>query len=134
MTLERGLELLAGRRAWEAENGPSPKKSRKKAAAKPKKGDTAPTLTKNVVKKAGAKKAAKKAATGKAKKKADQGFFLYPFGHAGLSPVTFLIVFPLIQMIVIFLPTAVFCAVFAAALASTSCLALSDAAFSIFSC
>ena len=71
MTLERGLELLAGRRAWEAENGPSPKKSRKKAAAKPKKGDTTPTLTKNVVKKAGAKKAAKKAATGKAKKKAE---------------------------------------------------------------
>ena len=67
MTLERGLELLAGRRAWEAENGPSPKKSRKKAAAKPKKGGTASTLTKNVVKKAGAKKAAKKAATGKAK-------------------------------------------------------------------
>jgi DNA topoisomerase-1 len=71
MTLERGLELLAGRRAWEAENGPSPKKSRKKAAAKPKKGETAPTLTKNVVKKGGAKKAAKKAATGKAKKKAE---------------------------------------------------------------
>jgi DNA topoisomerase-1 len=71
MTLERGLELLAGRRAWEAENGPSPKKARKKAAAKPKRGDTAPTLTKNVVKKAGAKKAAKKAATGKAKKKED---------------------------------------------------------------
>ena len=69
MTLERGLELLAGRRAWEAENGPSPKKARKKAAAKAKKGDTAPTLTKNVVKKAGAKKAAKKAATGKAKAK-----------------------------------------------------------------
>ena len=36
MTLERGLELLAGRRAWEAENGPSPKKARKKAASKPK--------------------------------------------------------------------------------------------------
>lgn len=71
MTLERGLELLAGRRAWEAENGPSPKKSRKKATAKAKKGDTAPTLTKNVVKKAGAKKAAKKAATGKAKSKAE---------------------------------------------------------------
>ena len=69
MTLERGLELLAGRRAWEAENGPSPKKPRKKAAAKPKKGETAPTLTKNVVKKAGAKKAAKKAASGKAKTK-----------------------------------------------------------------
>jgi DNA topoisomerase-1 len=71
MTLERGLELLAGRRAWEAENGPSPKKSRKKAASKVKAGDTAPTLTKNVVKKAATKKAAKKAATGKAKKKAE---------------------------------------------------------------
>jgi DNA topoisomerase-1 len=74
MTLERGLELLAGRRAWEAENGPSPKKSRKKAA-KAKAGDAAPTLTKNVVKKAAskkaaAKKAAKKTATGKSKKAA----------------------------------------------------------------
>ena len=37
--------------------------------SKPKKSDTAPTLTKNVVKKAGAKKAAKKAATGKVKAK-----------------------------------------------------------------
>ena len=73
MTLERGLELLAGRRAWEAENGPSPKKSRKKAAAKAKPGDTAPTLTKNVVKKAATKKAAKKAATGKVKKAAKKG-------------------------------------------------------------
>jgi DNA topoisomerase I len=74
MTIERGLELLAGRRAWEAENGPSPKKSRKKTAAKDKSikpGATAPTLTKNTVKKAGAKKAAKKAASGKAKKKAE---------------------------------------------------------------
>jgi DNA topoisomerase-1 len=75
MTLDRGLELLAGRRAWEAENGPSPKKTRKKAAAVKKgsanKSDTAPTLTKNVVKKSGAKKAAKKAASGKAKKKAE---------------------------------------------------------------
>jgi DNA topoisomerase I len=74
MTIERGLELLAGRRAWEAENGPSPKKSRKKAAAKDKSikpGATAPTLTKNTVKKAGAKKAAKKAASGKVKKKAE---------------------------------------------------------------
>jgi DNA topoisomerase-1 len=74
MTLERGLELLAGRRAWEAENGPSPKKSRKKAA-KVKPVETAPTLTKNVVKKAAAKKAAakkaaKKSATGKTKKAA----------------------------------------------------------------
>jgi DNA topoisomerase-1 len=66
MTLERGLELLAGRRAWEAENGPSPKKSRKKAA-KAKPGDTAPTLTKNTVKKAATKKKAAKKATGKAK-------------------------------------------------------------------
>jgi len=74
MTIERGLELLAGRRAWEAENGPSPKKSRKKAAAKSKPvkaGATAPTLTKNTVKKAGAKKAAKKAASGKAKEKSE---------------------------------------------------------------
>jgi DNA topoisomerase-1 len=67
LTLDRALELLAGRRAWEAENGPSPKKSRKKAA-KVKAGDTAPTLTKNTVKKAAKKKVAKKAATGKAKK------------------------------------------------------------------
>jgi DNA topoisomerase-1 len=66
MTLERGLELLAGRRAWEAENGPSPKKSRKKAA-KAKPGETAPTLTKNTVKKAATKKKAAKKATGKAK-------------------------------------------------------------------
>jgi DNA topoisomerase-1 len=57
MTLDRGLELLAGRRAWEAENGPSPKKSRKKAAPK-KAGDKPPTLTKNVVKKAATKKKA----------------------------------------------------------------------------
>ncbi len=71
MTIERGLELLAGRRAWQAENGPAPKKSRKKAAAKAKPGATAPTLTKNTVKKAGAKKAAKKAATGKVKKKTE---------------------------------------------------------------
>ena len=71
MTIERGLELLAGRRAWQAENGPSPKRSRKKAAAKAKPGATPPTLTKNTVKKAGAKRAAKKAATGKVKKKAE---------------------------------------------------------------
>ena len=70
LTLDRALELLAGRRAWEAENGPSPKKARKKAA-KVKPGEAAPTLTKNTVKKAAKKKAAKKAATGKAKKKSD---------------------------------------------------------------
>jgi len=70
LTIERALELLAGRRAWEAENGPSPKKSRKKAA-KVKAGDSAPTLTKNTVKKAATKKKAAKKATGKAKKKSD---------------------------------------------------------------
>jgi DNA topoisomerase-1 len=70
MTMERGLELLAGRRAWEAENGPSPKKSRKKPA-KAKPGDTAPTLTKNTVKKAATKKKAAKKASGKAKKSAE---------------------------------------------------------------
>ena len=70
MTLERGLELLAGRRAWEAENGPSPKKSRKKAA-KAKPGDSAPSLTKNTVKKAASKKKAAKKATGKSKSSAE---------------------------------------------------------------
>jgi hypothetical protein len=35
--LEGGFKLLAGRRAWEAENGPSTKKSRKKASGKAKK-------------------------------------------------------------------------------------------------
>lgn len=77
LTLERGLELLAGRRAWEAENGPSPKKaraSRKKTATSGSKKKSvakksAPTLTKNVVKKAAAKKVAKKAASGKATSK-----------------------------------------------------------------
>jgi len=70
LTIERALELLAGRRAWEAENGPSPKKSRKKAA-KVKPGDSAPTLTKNTVKKAATKKKAAKKASGKAAKKAE---------------------------------------------------------------
>jgi DNA topoisomerase-1 len=67
LTIERALELLAGRRAWEAENGPSPKKSRKKAA-KVKAGDSAPSLTKNTIKKAATKKKAAKKATGKAAK------------------------------------------------------------------
>ena len=70
LTIERALELLAGRRAWEAENGPSPKKSKKKAA-KVKAGDSAPSLTKNTIKKAATKKKAAKKATGKAKKKAE---------------------------------------------------------------
>ena len=70
LTIERALELLAGRRAWEAENGPSPKKSKKKAA-NVKAGDSAPTLTKNTVKKAAAKKKAAKKASGKAAKKSE---------------------------------------------------------------
>lgn len=71
LTLERGLELLAGRRAWEAENGGAsrPKRSSKKRAAKSSKSSkaSAPTLTKNTVKKAAFKRVAKKAATGKAR-------------------------------------------------------------------
>jgi DNA topoisomerase-1 len=70
LTLERGMELLAGRRAWEAENGGAPtKKSAKKAAKGSKK--SAPTLTAKVVKATGAPKAKKKAASGKAKAKAE---------------------------------------------------------------
>ncbi len=85
LTLERGLELLAGRRAWEAENGGASrvKKTSKKAAKKapaakkaaakksPAKKSaskkSAPTLTKNTVKATGAPKVKKKAATGKGK-------------------------------------------------------------------
>ena len=65
MTIERGLELLAGRRAWEAENGGAarPKKTRKKAVK------SAPTLTKKTIKKAATKRVAKKAASVKAKSK-----------------------------------------------------------------
>ena len=77
LTLERGLELLAGRRAWEAENGgvSRPKKSRKKVAKKlasksSRTRKSAPTLTKNTVKKAASQRVAKKVATGKAPAKA----------------------------------------------------------------
>ena len=58
LTLERALELLAGRRAWEIENPGGSKKKGKRAKK------TAPTLTEKTVKGAGAKKRAKKAATG----------------------------------------------------------------------
>jgi DNA topoisomerase-1 len=61
MTMERALELLAGRRAWELENGGAP---RKKSSRKKK----APTLTEKTISDAGAKRKAKRAATGKAKK------------------------------------------------------------------
>jgi len=58
LTLERALELLAGRRAWAIENpGGSKKKGRRVKKS-------APTLTEKTVKGAGAKKKAKKAATG----------------------------------------------------------------------
>jgi DNA topoisomerase-1 len=64
MTIERGLELLAGRRAWEAENGPSPKKTKKatsKKTAAAKKAELIKSVTpKNVIKKGTRKKAAKK--------------------------------------------------------------------------
>ncbi len=62
MTLERGLELLAGRRAWELENGDTPKKSSRKSSKK------APTLTENTLDRVGAKKKAKKSATGRSKR------------------------------------------------------------------
>jgi DNA topoisomerase-1 len=60
LTIERALELLAGRRAWELENPGGSGKKKKKASAK----KTAPTLTEKTIKGAGAKKKAKKAATG----------------------------------------------------------------------
>ena len=78
LTLERGLELLAGRRAWEAENGgagrvkKSAKKAAKKAPAAKKASSrkkSAPTLTKNTVKATGAAKVKKKAASGTGKSK-----------------------------------------------------------------
>jgi DNA topoisomerase-1 len=58
LTLERALELLAGRRAWEIENPGGSKKKSKRVKK------SAPTLTEKTVKGAGAKKQAKKAATG----------------------------------------------------------------------
>ena len=63
LTLERGLELLAGRRAWEIENdGATRAKKSSKRAKK-----AAPSLTKNTVKATGKAKTKKKAATGKGK-------------------------------------------------------------------
>lgn len=61
MTVERALELLAGRRAWEIENGGVSKKP--KRAKK-----SAPTLTEKTIKGAGSKRKAKKSASGKSKK------------------------------------------------------------------
>jgi DNA topoisomerase-1 len=58
LTLERALELLAGRRAWEIENPGGSKKKVKKSKK------SAPTMTEKTVTGLGAKKKAKKAATG----------------------------------------------------------------------
>ena len=69
LTLERGMELLAGRRAWEAENGGTTrtkkKSSRATKGARAKK--SAPSLTAKTVKATGAPKTKKKAASGKGK-------------------------------------------------------------------
>jgi DNA topoisomerase-1 len=68
MTLERGLELLAGRRAWEAENGGAPKKGKKvavksavakKAVTKKTASATRSVTPKNMIKKGTRKKAVK---------------------------------------------------------------------------
>ena len=66
MTIERAQELLAGRRAWELANEgiEKPKKSR---VSKGKSKKSAPTLTENTVKEAGAKRKSKKSADGKPK-------------------------------------------------------------------
>jgi DNA topoisomerase-1 len=61
MTLERGLELLAGRRAWELENGDAPKKSSRKSLRK------APTLTARNLKDASSKKRQKRQSSGKSR-------------------------------------------------------------------
>jgi DNA topoisomerase-1 len=61
MTIERAQELLAGRRAWELDNGGAPKKTRRSKKS-------APTLTKKTIKDAGSKRKAKKAASGSGKK------------------------------------------------------------------
>jgi DNA topoisomerase-1 len=68
MTIERALELLAGRRAWEIANESegAPKKKAKGAKSRSKK--TAPTLTEKTIKDAGSKRKAKKSASGKSKK------------------------------------------------------------------
>ncbi|KRP30948.1 MAG: hypothetical protein ABS31_02365, partial [Actinobacteria bacterium BACL2 MAG-120507-bin38] len=64
MTIERALELLAGRRAWEIENGGVSKKPKKAKRAR----KSAPTLTEKTIKGAGSKRKAKKSASGKSKK------------------------------------------------------------------
>ena len=69
LTLERGMELLAGRRAWEAENGGATRAKKSSKRAK----KSAPSLTKNTVKATGSPKTKKKAASGKSKAAATPG-------------------------------------------------------------
>ena len=66
LTLERGMELLAGRRAWEAENGGATR-VKKKSTRPSKAKKSAPTLTSKTVKATGSPKTKKKAASGKGK-------------------------------------------------------------------
>ena len=63
LTLERGMELLAGRRAWEAENGGVARPKKKSTRAK----KSPPTLTSKTVKATGTPRTKKKAASGKGK-------------------------------------------------------------------
>jgi DNA topoisomerase-1 len=61
LTLERGLELLAGRRAWEAENGGATRVKKKSTRAK----KSAPSLTSKTVKATGKSRAKKTTAASK---------------------------------------------------------------------
>ena len=63
LTLERGMELLAGRRAWEAENGGATRVKKKSTRAK----KSAPSLSAKVVRATGAPKVKKRAASGRGK-------------------------------------------------------------------
>jgi len=70
LTIERGLELLAGRRAWEAENGGASRVKKKTARAKSTRTSSkksAPTLTSKTVKATGSPKTKKKTASGTGK-------------------------------------------------------------------
>jgi len=68
MTIERALELLAGRRAWEVANESEGAPKRTRGAKTKGKKKTAPTLTEKTIKDAGSKRKAKKSASGKSKK------------------------------------------------------------------
>jgi DNA topoisomerase-1 len=61
LTLERGLELLAGRRAWESENGGATRVKKKSTRAK----KSAPSMTSKTIKATGKPRAKKTAAASK---------------------------------------------------------------------